>query len=385
MELALYCPNCGYYETEEDIIGRGGDYYTSVNVGSLLGELLAFQFAEWLEEIQERSFNQSGLNSEGKLRDGSGVLRIVEAGAHGGDLAGDILNWLRDHRAELFGRLEYWIVEPSARRQVWQQRKLSKYGNTVRWARDLAEVTGVACSDTRIPRSAGLRGIMFSNELLDSMPVHRLGWDAKARVWFEWGVTLQAGQLVWTRMPGGATANGSLQANPRESSFHFPLSVESGVMDALPDGFITELCPAAEEWWRSAALSLAHGKLLALDYGILAEEFFMPERKEGTIRGYLRHRLADNLLANPGGQDLTAHVNFTAIRTAGESAGLRTDVFLNQAQFLTSIAAQVWQKEGAFGEWSPERTRQFQTLTHPEHLGRAFRVLVQARAGRLAC
>ena len=80
-----------------------------------------------------------------------------------------------------------------------------------------------------------------------------------------------------------------------------------------------------------------------------------------------------------GEQDITAHVNFTAIRAAGESAGLKTEAFLTQAQFLTGIAARTWEDEGAFGKWTAERTRQFQTLTHPEHLGRAFRVLVQSR------
>ena len=147
----------------------------------------------------------------------------------------------------------------------------------------------------------------------------------------------------------------------------------------LPDGFTTEVCPAAEEWWRTAAIALGCGKLVTVDYGLSADEFFMPEREEGTTRGYHHHRPSSNALANPGEQDITAHVNFTAIRTAGESAGLKTNSFLTQAKFLTSIAAQTWKDEGSFGEWTAERTRQFQTLTHPEHLGRSFQVLVQSR------
>ena len=117
MELALYCPNCGYYEREEDIIGRRGDYYTSVSVGSLFGELLAFQFAEWLEErARERA---PGV----RAGEGTEAMRIVEAGAHGGDLARDILGWMREHRPGLFERLEYWIMEPSEARQAWQAAK----------------------------------------------------------------------------------------------------------------------------------------------------------------------------------------------------------------------------------------------------------------------
>ena len=107
----------------------------------------------------------------------------------------------------------------------------------------------------------------------------------------------------------------------------------------------------------------------------------MPERSEGTLRAYHRHRASNDVLACPGDQDITAHVNFTAIRAAGESAGLRTDAFQTQAQFLTSIAARTWADEAPFGKWTSERTRQFQTLVHPAHLGRAFRVLVQERSG----
>ena len=379
MELALYCPNCGYYEKEEDIIGRGGDYYTSVSVGNLFGELLAFQFSEWLQEIQESSAKCSGLTPTDRVGEGGEVLRIVEAGAHGGDLARDILDWLHKHRPELFGALEYWIVEPSGGRRNWQQRKLREYGNSVHWVGELAGATGRAFPDSRVQHSAGLRGICFSNELLDAMPVHRLGWDAKTRVWFEWGVTLQAGQLVWTQMPGGTPDNRNHQSSARDLISQFQLPIDHGLLDTLPDGFTTELCPAAEEWWRTAAMALGCGKVLTFDYGLSAEEFFMPERKEGTARGYHHHRPSSNVLAHPGEQDITAHVNFTAIRTAGESAGLRTDAFLTQTQFLTSIAARIWKDEGSFGEWTPERTRQFQTLTHPEHLGQSFRVLVQGR------
>ena len=109
-------------------------------------------------------------------------MRIVEAGAHGGGLARDILGWMREHRPGLFERLEYWIVEPSDRRRAWQQRKLGEFGNKVRWVRELAEIDRPAGSCSAVAAaSAGVRGIIFSNELLDAMPVHRLGWDAKER------------------------------------------------------------------------------------------------------------------------------------------------------------------------------------------------------------
>jgi SAM-dependent MidA family methyltransferase len=122
---------------------------------------------------------------------------------------------------------------------------------------------------------------------------------------------------------------------------------------------------------------LKHGKLLAIDYGFTADEMFSPARTNGTLRAYFRHHVSDDILANAGEQDLTAHVKFSAIQTVGEEAGLKTEIFSTQTKFLTQILKKTL-KEKSF-EWNASRTRQFQTLTHPEHLGRAFRVLVQLR------
>ena len=360
MRLALYCPVYGYYETEEDRIGRRGDYYTSVSVGSLFGELLAFQFAQWLEECLRESE--------------SGAVQIVEAGAHDGRLAKDILTWTREHRAGLFQRLEYWIVEPSPIRQEWQQRTLSEFSTQTHWITELG-----ALPRTPHPRLV-VPGIIFANELLDAMPVQRLGWDAKTRTWFEWGVTLSDGQFVWTRMEAGDKSQlGSVRGSGQKSGQPGIEELPEALLDVLPDGFTVELCPAREEWWRQAASILEWGKLLTIDFGLEAAEFLAPERKEGTLRAYRQHQLSPNVLAAPGEQDITAHVNFTSIQAAGESAGLKTDCFATQEQFLTAMVAQIWKWEASFGEWGPERARQFQTLTHPEHLGRAFRVLVQSR------
>lgn len=117
---------------------------------------------------------------------------------------------------------------------------------------------------------------------------------------------------------------------------------------------------------------------MAVDYGLTADELFSPARPRGTLRAYFRHHAVEDVLANPGEQDLTAHVNFSAIQKAGEDAGLKTEFFGSQAKFLTEILAAATQGD-ALGKWDGKQARQFQTLTHPEHLGRAFRVLVQSR------
>jgi SAM-dependent MidA family methyltransferase len=183
MELALYCPNIGYYEKEEDIIGRRGDYYTSVSVGPLFGELLAFQFAEWLQEYPCPDAAAGKSRASGIKDKNSPVLRIVEAGAHAGDLAKDILGWLRQYRSSLLQNLEYWVVEPSDRRRSHQQQNLREFSSMVHWVREIAEFTQEMDSEFCALGSESVRGIIFSNELLDAMPVHRLGWDAKARTW----------------------------------------------------------------------------------------------------------------------------------------------------------------------------------------------------------
>jgi len=344
MELALYCPDYGYYEREKDIIGKRGDYYTSVTTGGLFGELLAFQFAGWRDEAEKG-------------------WQIVEAGAHDGRMAADILTWLRNNRPGIFDALQYWIIEPSAKRRAWQAQTLAEFGERVQWAS--------ALSPEGLPH-AGIDGVIFSNELLDAMPVQRLAWNAEKREWFEWGVSLGSGEFVWQVLPqDGSVDQGRVWARLGE----FP----NELLDVLPNGFVLEVSPMAEQWYLSAAKILRNGKLVTIDYGLTTEEIVIPERTHGTLRAYYKHTSSSDVLARPGLQDITAHVNFSALQAAGESAGLRTDTFCWQDQFLTSIAAQQWNKNEVDSEWTAQKARQFQTLTHPEQMGRKFRALVQSR------
>jgi SAM-dependent MidA family methyltransferase len=338
MELALYAPGLGYYEGRR-LPGRGGDYFTSVSVGSLFGQLLAYQFAQWWD----------GEFAEGKIQ-------IVEAGAHDGRLAADILAWLERWRPDLLARLEYCLVDPSPARRAWQEETLHPWGRRVKWATDIADVgAGEVC------------GIIFSNEFLDALPAHRLAWDAAGRKWREWRVAAEGERFVW--MLGEATAEAT-DCLPR---------VPDELAAALPDGFVIESAPLAAAWWRAAAGVLRRGKLLTIDYGPAGEGWFRPERAQGTMRAYARHRAGADLLADPGGQDLTADVNFSALEEAGRAAGLRTEGLLRQGKFLTQIVGQTHSRPETFDGWDQKRVRQFQTLAHAEHLGERFQVLVQAR------
>ena len=425
MELALYCPYYGFYEKERDNIGSRGHFFTSPSVGPLFGQLLAFQFAQWCDELGGHPLGcpDEEVATRGTLKGGH-QAQLIEAGAHDGRLASNILAWFRDHRRDLFSRLEYCIIEPSPRRRQWQEQTLAPFLGRVRWLPTLSDPLssevlltkedGDLSTATRHPSPVTRHfQVIFSNELFDAMPVHRLGWDAKAKAWFEWGVTLTAERFEWSRMPTDSPES-KVQSPKSVTAAHAPVAPKSDaggsrithlsrrsqmqadqvplstpqllnsptlqlLIPHLPDGFILDTCPAAEQWWAQAAHALGCGKLLTLDYGLTAEEFLAPHRTDGTLRAYHQHQLNSDLLANPGEQDLTAHVNFTALQTAGESAGLTTDAFLTQEQFLTQIVAQIVKSEASFPPWTPSRTRQFQTLTHPDMMGRPFRVLVQSR------
>jgi SAM-dependent MidA family methyltransferase len=342
MELALYAPGCGYYERPREM-GRRGDFFTSVSVGPVFGGLLAFQFAQWLEKIAPPP----------------GRWQLVEAGAHDGQLALDVLRWLRQHRPRIFAGLEYWVIEPSPVRRAWQEEKLGREFANVKWAGGFGE--------------AGLRrvrGVIFSNELLDAMPAHRLCRDAAGKQWLEWRVDCGGNGFVWQKGPLSKEAAACLPEIPAE------------VEAVLPGDFVIELSPAAMQWWARAAASLECGKLLTLDYGLDGDEWLRPERGSGTLRAYAGHQVCGDILANAGEQDITAHVNFSVLRQAGEGAGLRTEGLARQSEFLTEIFRRSLEDDAGSEKWTAERVRQFQTLTHPEHLGDRFRALLQARQVR---
>lgn len=342
MELALYAPGAGYYETPGREIGRRGDFYTSVSVGPAFGALLAWQIRRWCGDWEH--------------------FQIVEAGAHDGQLAKDILTALEECSDASDLRFDYRIIEPSAVRQLRQRERLARFGRKVTW---FAEWTGVS--------SGGIRGVIVANELLDAFPVHRLGWDARVQAWFEWGVTAPANQFEWARMPVSESASAEQP--------HLPTQLRS----VLPDGFVVEVCPLAAGWWRSAACALHQGWLVTFDYGLAeAGPGLRPERAGGTLRAYSDHHLASDLLARPGEQDLTAHLDFARIRRAGEEVGLVTETLMPQGRWLAGVAVEFMREGGRAMQWLDLNAAAFKTLINPAQLGHVLRVLVQRRDPALA-
>jgi SAM-dependent MidA family methyltransferase len=349
MELALYAPNLGYYETDSRRVGRGGDFYTSVSTGPLFGELLAWQCLDWIARQPNARTRR---------------WTLLECGAHDGTLARDILTALDAASASasaidpaLVQQIDYVLMEPSLSRRAWQESALAPWSGRVRWINTWP--------------AEGIHGVILSNELLDAFPVHRIGWSASARDWFEWGVAAEGDAFSWVRI--------SREVSNLEP--HDWPEIPSELADVLPDGFTTEVGPAAAAWWTNAANVLCEGWMITFDYGLDRIEFLQPQRDAGTLRAYRNHILTGDLLADPGDQDLTAQVDFTAIAKAGESAGLETLERTSQRRWLTEVLQRRVKQPGSESWLTPERIRQFQTLTHPQHLGRGFSVLVQRRAG----
>jgi SAM-dependent MidA family methyltransferase len=347
MDAALYTPGLGYYERQPGRIGRAGDYFTSVSVGPVFGQCLAARFATWLNALEADRPQQ-----------------LVELGPHDGRLARDLLDALATVAPPSgLARLDYVLVDPSPARRAWQAERLAPHRDRVGWVADLAELA-----------PGSVNGVIFGNEFFDALPVHRLGWDAAARDWFEWRVGWDGARFCWVRSRPGGTRDLPAAELRAALAAEYPALSDPAVQTALPDGFTVEVCPAARALWTAAARALGTGWLVALDYGP-DREALRPEQPAGTLRAFTRHHQTADVLAAPGEQDLTADVNFPALAAAGERAGLQTVTLCAQGRFLVEAL----REQPLAAGWSAAQRRQFQTLIHPQHLGERFKVLVQTR------
>ena len=334
MELALYDSQVGYYRSRVQIIGRGGDFFTSVSVGPVFGELVAAFCAQIWRDLGRPD-----------------TFAIIEQGANDGRLASDVLQTLRDHHSDLFLKVEYWIVEPSDRLREAQRMTLgASLAERLRHAATLADL-----------QSAPWQAVFLANELLDAFPTHRVRW--KDGRWEEAYVSLR---------------------DEGEFAFDFgPLSTPeleqevSRISETLADGYTTDLNLAMLHWWRELDQIPFTGAVWILDYGLTAAEYFSETRPEGSLRRYRQHRMDDRVLEDLGESDLTTHVNFTRLADAAEYAGWRLLEFIEQGRFLTRVAASRFSPGSAppKADW----IRQFQSLTHPNHLGMSFHSLVLGR------
>jgi SAM-dependent MidA family methyltransferase len=338
MELALYSPGLGYYAkmSGPSPVGRNGDFFTSVSVGPLFGSLLARQFFQMWQLLERPS-----------------AFWIIEQGAHDGQLARDILEWCRAETPEFLEVIRYGVVDTSGGSSFRQKNgvaaELAPYMTWFENLDSIAELKPV--------------GVFLSNELVDAFPVRAIIY--KSKEWRESFVGLdEKNALVWTDM---AIEDDELR---REISARSIPAVED---------YSTEINMRAIDWMEGVARIFERGYVLTIDYGYPASVYYSDFRPGGTLCAYVKHHPVDDVLAEPGMRDLTAHVDFTALIRTGEKAGLTTLGFVDQQRFLMGVAHDELSGMKERPVKLQENLRAWNTLTHPEHLGATFFALVQAR------
>ncbi len=327
MELALYAPGLGYYSGGRQKFGAGGDFVTAPELGNVFARCLARQCAEVLTAT-----------------DGD----ILEAGAGSGALATELLLEL-----ERIGQLpsRYVILELSGELRTRQAEQLRarapQLAGRVEWVDTLP--------------AAGWRGVVLGNELLDAMPVERFRIEGGGIM--QLTVGRDGERFVWRSMP----ADSALRA--RVAALE------------LPDDYESEIGFAAEGWVRSVADSLDTGVLLLIDYGFPRTEFYHPQRATGTLMCHYRHRSHTDPLILAGLQDLTAHVDFSAIAAAGREAGLTLLGYTSQSLFLLGCGIDEVVADMGTLDTRAQLTlaAELKKLTLPHEMGELFKVIALGR------
>lgn len=336
MEFCLYHPIHGYYQTEREKIGRAGDYYTSPSVHPVFGRLLAKQLGEMGDLLQD------------------GTFWVLEAGAGRGLLAQDILDECARRFPALYERLRYGILEKSHSFLDEQKRRLVSHPGKVDWF------------DLKGLRRANLQGCILANEFFDALPVHR--------------IVLRGGvarEIYITEKDGSFC---EVLSEPSSRKIHRYLA-DSGV--DLEEGQQAEVGLEAIRWYDEAAGTLARGFFMIIDYGFLAHDLYASYRRSGTFLCYYRHTFSDNPYGRVGFQDMTAHVNFSALIGHGESLGFHVTGFVPQYQFLLSlgfldeIEREQEKKDCPEDRSLMERLTMKQLILPDGGMGDTFKVLIQ--------
>jgi SAM-dependent MidA family methyltransferase len=333
MEACLYHSEHGYYTKALQQLRR--DYFTSVDAGPIFGRLLARQFQQMWTELGKPT-----------------PFALVEVGAGNGALAKYVLDSAAAAWPEFDSAAAYLAVERSAQRRSAQAELLESHINLGRFSCSATLPDEIAC------------GCLFSNELLDAMPVHRV--IARGSLLHEIYVTLGR--------DGFAEEAGPLSRPALANYFS-----EQGI--TLQDEQQAEVCLEARSWIEDVGRRLARGFVLTIDYGCEAGQLYDGRHMRGTMLAYSQHRASEDYFRAPGEQDLTAHVNLTALDLWGRRGGLVRSGFAPQTNFLLALARAGNFEDVEMPEMSEaQRTRArllFKTLIHPEGMGETFQVTVQ--------
>jgi len=329
MELALYHPEYGYYTSGKEKIGKRGDYYTSSDVHSVFGELIARQLEQMWRLL------------------GSNRFTVVEIGAGKGWLCHDILNHIKNEYPEFFEKIDYKIVEISRDLIERQSDTLKGFEEKVSW--ESFSEDGFSFSP--------IEGCFLSNEFVDSLSVHQVIVEDN-----------YLKEIYVTTTDGVLCEKIDELSNPELENYFKELNIN------LKDGQRAEVNLKALDWVKNISRCLNRGFIITIDYGHLAKELYSEERCRGTLMCYFEHTTSENPYERVGNQDITSHVNFSSIIETGINSGLSTTGFVRQSNFLIALGI-LNKMNDAKGDFSKLLT--MKNLFMPGGMGDMFKVLIQ--------
>ncbi len=329
MELALYHPEYGYYTSGKEKIGKKGDYYTSSDVHSVFGELIARQLEEMWRLL------------------GSGRFTVVEIGAGKGWLCHDILSHIKNEYPEFFEKVDYKIVEISRDLIQRQSNTLKGLEGKVSW--ESFSEDGFSFDP--------IEGCFLSNEFVDSLPVHQVIVENNCLK--EIYVTIKDDKFC-----------------DEIDDLSSPVLREyfDNSKIGLKEGQRAEVNLKMPDWVKNISCYLNRGFVITIDYGHLAEELYSEERYRGTLICYYDHTTRENPYERVGSQDITSHVNFSSIMEEGARYGLSTAGFVRQSNFLIALGI-LNKMNNAQGDLNKILT--IKNLFLPGGMGDVFKVLIQ--------
>lgn len=367
MAVALYHPTYGYYvgggEGREPV-GWEGDYFTSGDLHPLWGESIARQLHQMWELLGRPA-----------------RFDVVESGAGRGLLARDVWSWTLKHAPDWAEALHYTLDDRTPTdtalhdaREARLRAELARLGapeHALAWAAGL---------DEALP-AAGITGCLVSNELVDALPVHIIEKQ---------GDTLREIYVDVDEEQWRFVEQGGLPSTPEVAAYldDYPVPWRG-----FPDGWRAEVCLEARDWMRRVAVGIHRGFVLTIDYGDTVRRLYTRDRRRGTLAVYSRRQFGERPLAQPGTQDLTTHVNFSALIQTGRENGLRLAGLTTQAAFLTglglreqmaALSAPAIGRGGVVGNSQLDQLRRMSernalaALLNPAGLG-GFKVLIQQR------
>ncbi|MBN2646376.1 MAG: SAM-dependent methyltransferase [Thiotrichales bacterium] len=333
MEAVLYTPNLGYYSNSLPKIGSEGDFITAPEVSPIFSRCLARQAKQALEQLSEPN--------------------IVEFGAGRGRMAGDILRELERLNQPLE---RYYIIEISAELQQQQQ----AYLQSTLPQHLFAKLSWLS----KLP-SQPIRAVVLANELLDAMPFERLRIEPDRALQAYVTFNEQSQRFDWDYQP---------ITEPSMQRFVNQLIKHLGKVSDL--GYETEINLNIGPWLKAVSDSLSQGLVLLIDYGYSRQEYYQPARVMGTLRCHYQHRAHQNPFFYPGLQDITAHVDFTAVAEAGFDAGFKIAGYTTQAHFLmgSGLLDMAIDPDADITE-QIRLAQQIKTLTLPDEMGETFKVM----------